>query len=185
MAEPIDYERLNLGAETADDPIEPSAESNVNALEDPVSRGRAFDIVSNAARSRRSEKENKTPKPEKEEKKLPPRRRGSLVKPLEEMYVTIGMAVMAFDEPCGIAITNSATRCAEALDNLAYENDAVRRVIMRLIQTSAWGGVVMAHSPIIMAIAVHHVPGAKNVVTKLMAVQASREAEDYLKGETE
>lgn len=180
MAEPIDFSSLASGAEFSDS-IEPGAETNpADALSDKDSRSRAFDIVSNVSRS--SKRDKKEPK---EPKKLPPRRRGSLVKPLEEMYVTIGMSVMAFDQPCGIAITNSATRCAEALDNLAYENDAVRRVILRLIETSAWGGVVMAHSPIIMAIAVHHIPGAKDIVAKVMAARVPSEAEDYLRNNGE
>jgi len=183
MSEAFDLGAIANGAEFSD-PIEPGSETTIEekVLNDSEGRSRAFDFVARANRDRNNKNAAKEKK-QKEPVKLPPRRRGSLVKPLEEIYVSIGMGVMAFDQPCGIAITNSATRCAEALDQLAYENDAVRRVILRLITTSAWGGVILAHSPIFMAIAAHHVPGAKNVIGKVMAAKVPGEAEDYLKNQ--
>lgn len=179
MAEPFNFAE---GASFSDDPIVPGGDHIVTeetVLGDSEGRARAFDFIARSNRERNERKEKKEKEPP---KKLPPRRKGALVKQLEELYTTVGMAVMAFDQPCGTAIVNSAERCAISLDNLAYENDAVRRILYRILETSAWGGVFAAHSPIIMAIAVHHVPAVRTVMARLMAKGVGEEAEKFANG---
>lgn len=83
----------------------------------------------------------------------------TLKKSLTELYASVGMVLMPFDQPCGTAVVNSAEPCAEALVKLAAENDAVRRALSAITQTSAWGGVIAAHLPIIMAVTSHHFGG--------------------------
>lgn len=103
---------------------------------------------------------------EKAEKPTPPKDRpGALVKPLQDMYASIGIAVFAIDQECGRAILDNAEGCANALDKAARENPALRRVIHRLIETSVMGAVIAAHAPIGIAIARHHVPSFRDAPT--------------------
>jgi hypothetical protein len=89
----------------------------------------------------------------------PPRlREGHFVKPLTQLYTTIGLTLMPFDQACATAFVANAESCAKAMDALARENDAVRKALLALTQTSAWGGVLLAHAPIILMIATHHGP---------------------------
>lgn len=101
-------------------------------------------------------------KAEKAKRPAPPKRKGSFTKPLTDMYTGVGVMLMPFDQPCGTAVMESASQCAEALDNLAYQNESVRRALDSLLQSSAIGTVVVAHLPIIMVVASHHMPGLRN-----------------------
>lgn len=87
----------------------------------------------------------------------------TLKKALVELYSSIGMVLLPFDAPCGTVVINSADQSAEALVKLAAENDGVRKALNALTQTSAWGGVIAAHLPIIMAVVSHHSPAGKNL----------------------
>lgn len=88
--------------------------------------------------------------------------RGGFVGPLTEMYGFVALAIMPFDANCAMAIMQAAPEAAKSLDNLAKTNPAVKRVLIAITQTSAWGAVITAHLPIIIAITVHHVPAVKN-----------------------
>jgi hypothetical protein len=108
-------------------------------------------------KERKARRERKPPKP------VPPKPRpGALTKPLAEFYASLGMMILPFDEPCGTAVIANAENCARSLENLARENESARRLIMALVQTSAIGGVVAAHLPLMMAVAAHHVPAFRN-----------------------
>lgn len=120
-------------------------------------------------------------KTEKPKRETPPRRKGSLTKRLTEFYTFLGMSLMPFDPVCAAAVINSAEKCAEALDNLAYENDAVRRAIHMLLETSAWGQVAMAHAPILLAIGAHHVPAVQRMMVRMAGAATGNEAEEYLR----
>lgn len=91
-------------------------------------------------------------------REVPPKRAGQLVKPLTTLYTSMGAAVSAFDPACGIAVLDNAEKCAESLDALAQRNEAVRRALFAMLETSAWGGVMAAHMPILVMLAVHHGP---------------------------
>lgn len=92
----------------------------------------------------------------------PPRRKGMFIEPLENIYASMAIVLMPFDPICANAIAAAAPACAKSLDDLAYQNDAVRRMIFALVNTSAIGAVITAHLPILLAVAIHHVPGAAN-----------------------
>lgn len=94
----------------------------------------------------------------KAEPKTPAYRQGVIAKGFTKIYGTVGLAVFAFDQHCGQAILESAEGMANSLDTLAKDNPAVRRVLSRMITTSAWSEVIVAHAPLVMAIAGHHVP---------------------------
>lgn len=78
-------------------------------------------------------------------------------KALEELYASIGALLLPFDQSCGIAVIEAAPECAKTLDELSKNNPTLRRIIVGIMTTNAWGAVIMAHTPIIMAIVSHHV----------------------------
>jgi hypothetical protein len=88
--------------------------------------------------------------------------RTKLSKSLSNMYGTIGVMVTMFDPHCGQVILSQAESMADSLEVLAKENDAVRRVLEGIAQTTAWGGVISAHAPLIFAITMHHLPTKKS-----------------------
>lgn len=108
------------------------------------------------------------PKAAKPKKPVPPTPRGGLRQPLEDLYTGMGMMLMPFDANCGKIIIDAAPRCAETLDDLAKTNPAVRRILISLLTTSALGAVIMAHAPILMAIAMHHVPALREKQEKMV-----------------
>lgn len=113
------------------------------------------------------------PKVVKEKVRIP-RRKGMFIEPLEKVYVAAGMFVMPFDAVCGNAVIQSAANCAKTGDELAYNNEVVRRVFWTLTQTSAGFAFFMANLPILMAIAIHHVPAAQNMMGAMGQQMADR-----------
>lgn len=100
-----------------------------------------------------------TPKATKPPKATVPRaNKTSLTQSLQQMYAFAGMGLMPFDPVCGTAVMMSAESCAESLAELAQHNESVRRVLLALTQTGAWGGVLAAHLPLVLAIVSHHGP---------------------------
>ena len=92
-------------------------------------------------------------------------RGGSLKTPLLKTYSAIGQTVFAFDQECGAAILQSAESCAESLDILARQNEAVRKALEALTKTTVFGAVIAAHLPIAMAVIAHHNPEAITRIT--------------------
>lgn len=126
--------------------------------------------VPDATKSRRSRREYLFPPKDKEETKstrttrtkrkpAPRAKKGAFVEPLTELYTTLGMMLMPFDSQCANVVMKSAEQCAQSMDELAYQNESVRRALTAITQTSAWGAVIFAHMPIIMAVVMHHGPG--------------------------
>jgi hypothetical protein len=105
-------------------------------------------------------------------KPMPTMPRGGLKPALTQLYTGFALAVMPFDPSCGKIILENAERCAESLDDLAKTNPAVRRALLSLVTTSAWGAVIMAHAPILMALAMHHVPALRERQEKMVADMA-------------
>ncbi len=104
-------------------------------------------------------KASKPPKPN-----LPKPRPGALVKPLTELYTTIGTMMAPFDQPCGMSIVSNAEPCAIAMDKLARDNPAVHRALAALLETSIWGAVIAAHAPILITVAMHHNPSIRQAM---------------------
>lgn len=76
---------------------------------------------------------------------------------LRDMYVTVGTMMLPFDRVCGDAIIQAAPKCAETLVDYAKTNADVRRILLKLVGTTAMGAIIAAHTPIIMAVAAHHI----------------------------
>lgn len=85
-------------------------------------------------------------------------RQTKFAKRIEDLYGGIGFCVGMFDPYCANAILANAKTMAESMEQLALENPEIKKWLERLMMTSAWSGVLVAHMPIIMAIASHHVP---------------------------
>lgn len=85
-----------------------------------------------------------------------PYKEGMFVKPLTELYGSVGMVLAPFDQTCAQAFMINAESCAQAMDLWAKDNEAVRRVLSGLVTTSTVGKVIMAHAPLIATIAAHH-----------------------------
>lgn len=110
----------------------------------------------------RPRKESTSRPTDKAPKRVAAMPRGGFTKQLEQLYVGIGMAVLFRDPECGTAIIEAAPKCAETLNALAEKNPAVRRILLAITQSSAIGAVVIAHAPILWALAKHHVPAVKD-----------------------
>lgn len=97
-------------------------------------------------------------------------KKGAFVDPLVQLYGVAALTLMPIDQHCANVILENAESCAEAVDELAYQNESVRRVLDKLVTGSAIGAVMMAHLPIIVAVASHHgagkLPGLKAVPTE-------------------
>ncbi len=83
-------------------------------------------------------------------------KKGAYVQSLTEMYTYLGMGVAIVDPTCANVVLESAENCAKSIDELAYQNESVRRALDMLTQSSAIGAVIMAHMPIAMAVLAHH-----------------------------
>lgn len=129
--------------------------------------------------AKRGERRSRKERPARETRRDIPYPRGGFRGPLTNVYTGIGMTVMPFDPGCGRIIIENAEKCAESLDELARTNPAVRRVLMSLITTSAWGAVIMAHAPIMMAIAMHHVPALRERQEKMVGEFAEMMANGF------
>jgi hypothetical protein len=86
-----------------------------------------------------------------------------LRKSLVDLYVQTGVIVSVIgDTRDGTVIAENAATCADAWVELARVNPTVRRVLDGMLKGSAWGAVIMAHGPIVLAIMANHgtqVPG--------------------------
>jgi hypothetical protein len=103
-------------------------------------------------------------------------RSGMFVRPLEDIYTGIGMMTMPFDAPCGQVVIQQAHDCAVSLDELAKENETVRRILMGIVTTSVTGKVILAHAPILAVMVMHHGGGK--------AAGVAEQAEQFLKGQS-
>lgn len=121
------------------------------------------------SRSRSTSKEASSASTPDDSEKVTDYRPGILVKPLRDLYVTVGTLVLPFNQPVGTAFIQNAEACAKALDNAAKTDKQIRRVLMLLIQGSVWGEIIIVHMPIMMALAVTLVPSVRS---NLNAVQS-------------
>lgn len=107
-----------------------------------------------------------------------PYKPGKLVAPLTEMYTFLGMGCMMFDTDISTAILENAEPCAQALDKLAEKNPAVRKLLYALVETSAWGLVISAHLPILLALGARFVPQVRDI-KDMMSMSAQMKAENF------
>lgn len=93
--------------------------------------------------NRKIAKEPREPKP------LPRIPANGFAPGIEKMYLTVAMGVMPFDMQLSVVIAEIAPKAAQAWDELARRNEAVRRIIVTMMETTAVGAVIAAHMPLI------------------------------------
>lgn len=116
-----------------------------------------------------------------EKKPLPPIPPGGFAPAVEKMYGTIALAIMPLDLELATAVMEVAPKAAEAWDELARRNHAVRRILVAMMQTTAAGALFAAHMPIILLF-VQRAMGDNPRVSMLGAL-LSQDAENYANGE--
>lgn len=109
--------------------------------------------------------------------KTVPNRKGQFLQPLTTLYMGVGGFLMPFDPVCANAILAAAEQCANTWDELAYTNESVRRFLFSLTQVSVTTKLFIAHAPIMMAVMLHHVPAAQQVLGKMGEQMAESIAE--------
>jgi hypothetical protein len=75
---------------------------------------------------------------------------------LEQMFGMMGLAWYARDQVCGQVVLTQAPAMATALDHLAQQNSAVRRVLESAAVVGPWAEMVTAFGPVLLAVALHH-----------------------------
>lgn len=98
-------------------------------------------------------------KPRKPAARIAPYKKDEFIEPVTQMYVVMALGVSPFDSRCASVLAENAENCARAWDELAKANPQVRKTLRTLTQGTAWGAVIMAHAPILIAVASHHMPG--------------------------
>jgi hypothetical protein len=82
---------------------------------------------------------------------------GRLEANLEELFSALALPfVLAGDTHCANIIAQGAPRMAESWVKLADENPGVKRVLTKLTESSAWGGVILSTAAVAVPIAAHH-----------------------------
>lgn len=74
----------------------------------------------------------------------------------EDLYATIGTVWSMVDPVCGPALIQCAPKSAEVLEEMAKTNPQVRKILLKFLGTSAIGKLFAAHTPLIMAVFMHH-----------------------------
>lgn len=79
-------------------------------------------------------------------------------KSLVGLYEAAGLAVMPFDPQCASVFGDDefVNGAVDSWLELADTNPLMRKWLTKLTQTTGWGKVIMAHLPLIMAVASHH-----------------------------
>lgn len=104
---------------------------------------------------------------------IPRYQKGVIAAGMTKLYKRAGRVVKAMDKDIGTAIIECAEDCGEAWDELARTNPRIRRTLMKMISGGAWGSVIMAHLPIVLAIIMKdgikkHIPFMK-LIDSMMA----------------
>lgn len=87
----------------------------------------------------------------------------------------LGTLVFAVDQFDGTQILSRADQLATALDHLAQQNPSVRKVLESAMTGGAWGEVVLAVAPLVVAIAAHHglLPEQAGAIAQAIPVTAA------------
>lgn len=141
----------------------------------PRARARAPRGTSKTDDKPPSDKPTSAPRTFVRDEETPEYRPGMLVKPLRDLYVTVGTLVLPFNQAVGTSFIQNAEACARSLDNAAKADKQIRRVLMLLITGSVWGEVIVAHMPIMMTLAVTMVPSVRQTMQRVESTESESE----------
>jgi hypothetical protein len=118
--------------------------------------------------------------PRKIRKPLPPIPRSGFAPSVEKMYGNLAVAVMPFDMELASAIVQVAPDAAKAWDELARQNEVVRRVLVSMMQTTAVGAVIAAHVPIMVLVMGRVMNGDPRIsmIGQMLANEAEKHANE-------
>lgn len=71
---------------------------------------------------------------------------------IQGKYLTVSRVARPFHPNFADAMEQQSEMCADAWMNIAAKNDKVRKQILAAIEGGAWGELILAHSPIFMAL---------------------------------
>lgn len=150
MSEPFDPQGLQFSEAPTPDHTASGAPAPEPTPEEPrrrflPGRGPNAGTRDNATRGERT---NAT-KPPREKKPLPPIPTKGFAPGVIKMYQTLAAAVTPFDVALGNALLASAEEAGEAWDELARQNQTVRRFLAWMLESTAWGKLLQAHAPIV------------------------------------
>lgn len=92
---------------------------------------------------------------------------------LYDFFVTVGTMVSMFNAEDGLVIGANAEPLAKAWADLAAEDKRVKAAIDKMMQGSAWGGVIFATGSVAMGIANNH-----GLLDNLYGMRGGDEPED-------
>lgn len=102
----------------------------------------------------------------KEMKPVPPMPRGGIAGPVAALYKRAGSFIQPFDPGCGTALIMGADDCGRAWEEVCKRNPQLRRYVLAMLATGANMDLLIAHIPIIAAVAIHHVPAVRQMVAE-------------------
>lgn len=70
---------------------------------------------------------------------------------ITNFYSYLALAVAPFNSKAAVALADNGEKCSEAWVELANQNIRVRKAILGMLEGGAWGMVIGAHVPIILA----------------------------------
>lgn len=120
-----------------------------------------------------------------------PYRPGQITRGMNRRYRQLGKLVRAMDPAVGGALISMAENSADdgeddsvgaAWEELARSNPRIRRFCLRLVQGGAWGGLLMAHMPLLIAVGMKFVSADPGFFGKLIASMAEPDP-DSMPGE--
>lgn len=132
-----------------------------------------FGSKDNSSRTERGRAAPKVSKP------LPPIPVKGFAPGVEKMYEALALAVTPFDVKLGELLHEVAPEAAIAWDELARQNHAVRRLLVYLMETTAWGQLAAAHSPLFGLMFARMM--GKEPRVSMAAMMMGKEAENFLR----
>lgn len=99
-------------------------------------------------------------------KPIPPMPKGGIAGPIAALYKRAGKFIQPFDPGCGTALIMGADDCGKAWEEVCKRNPQMRRYVLAMLATGANMELLVAHLPIIAAVAIHHVPAVRQMVTQ-------------------
>lgn len=126
-------------------PVTPPPNPGADAQKKRTLPGKIFGSRDDAPRNERAKAVGS--KPPVERKPLPPIP-ANMAEKIAGLYESAAMALMPIDMELAAALTEIAPKAGEAWVEIARQNRAVRIMLLKLIETSAWGALFAAHAPI-------------------------------------
>lgn len=98
---------------------------------------------------------------------------GKVKETFSNLYGDIAMMWGMFDPICAKTLAVNAEKMAQSLEDAAEEIPFIRTMAARISTTSAVGGIIAAHLPLIATVVMHHTPQGQRKMAQ-MAEQAQR-----------